>query len=93
MDLGTLSDVSSLSTSHLEEFILMGPYKNADILKSISNSGTPNKVFTYFYSKKEQAKSEQILGKKFYPQEKMKYHMDNRAKLIYHDIKTFKPIE
>jgi hypothetical protein len=93
MDLNALSDVSSLSTSHIEEFVVTGPNKNADFLKSISKSTRPNKVFTYFYSKKEQAKAEQLLGKKFFAQEKMNHHMDEGAKLIYHDVKTFKRIE
>ena len=93
IDLNGLSDLSSLSNSSVEEFLLFGANKNADILKSISKSPRPNKIYTYFYSKKEQTKSEQILGNKFYPQDKMKYHIDNRAKLLYHDLKTGKRLD
>jgi hypothetical protein len=88
MNLGTLTDISSLTNSHVEEFILTGPTKDADILKPIIISKSVKKAFTYFYLKKEQTKAEQLLGDKFCKLDKMSYDMNNGVGLFYYDIKT-----
>jgi hypothetical protein len=93
MNLGSLTDISSLTSSYVEEFILTGPVINADVLKPILISKTVKKAFTYFYLKKEQAKAEQLLADKFCKLDKMYYDMFNGIGLLYYDIKTGKRIE
>jgi Leucine-rich repeat (LRR) protein len=92
MNLGTLTDISSLASSYVEEFILTGPVKNADVLKPILISKTVKKAFTYFYLKKEQVKAEHLLADKFCKLDKMNYDMFNGIGLLYYDIKTGKRI-
>ena len=88
MNLGSLQNISSLKDSYIQEFIWTGPNKNSEILNSIKQSNLPEKVFTYFYTQKEQKKAEQILGAKFCLLDKMKFEMDNNASLHYYDLTT-----
>lgn len=93
MNFGSLEDVSALVNSNVEEFILTGPNKNADFLKSLSNAEKLQKVYTFFYSKREQDKAEKILGDKFCDKDKMSFEMPHRTSIFYYDIETGQRIE
>lgn len=93
MNLSSIEDISSLISSMVEEFIITGPNKNIEILKPISDSDKPKKIYTYFYSNKEQLKAEQLLSNKFYGLDKMEFEMNSKISLIYYDIKTGKIID
>lgn len=90
MNISTLEDISSLTNSFVEEFIITGPNKNADFLIPISKSNCVNKIYTYFYLKKEQSRAEQFLGEKFCKLDKMEYEMTHlkQVSLHYYDYKT-----
>ena len=90
MNISTLEDISSLTNSFVDEFIITGPNKNADILTPIAKGNCVKKVYTYFYLKKEQAKAEQLLGNKFYKLDKMEFEMCHlkQVTLRYYDYKT-----
>jgi len=88
MNFGSLEDVSALKNSSVEEFILTGPNKNADFLKSLSDAEKLQKVYTFFYTKREQDKAEKILGDKFCDKDKMNFNMPNRTPILYYDIET-----
>jgi len=88
MNLGSLGDISSLTNSYIEEFIWTGPNKNSEILNSIKNSKNPKKVYSFFYTKKEQKKAERILIDKFCSLDKMKYEMVNAASEQYYNLTT-----
>jgi|694.fasta_scaffold56413_4 hypothetical protein len=95
MNISTLEDISSLTNSFVDEFIITGPNKNADFLAPISKSKCVKKVYTYFYLKKEQIKAEQILANKFYTLDKMEFEMSHlkQMTLHYYDYKTGKVIK
>lgn len=95
MNISTLEDISSLTNSFVEEFIITGPNKNADFLIPISKSNCVNKIYTYFYLKKEQFKAEQFLGEKFCKLDKMEYEMTHlkQVSLHYYDHKTGEQIK
>ncbi|RYJ50914.1 leucine-rich repeat domain-containing protein [Flavobacterium petrolei] len=95
MNISTLEDISSLTNSYVDEFIITGPNKNTDILIPIAKSNCVKKVYTYFYLKKEQAKAEQLLGNKFCPLSKMEFEMTHlkQVSLYYYDSKTGEEIE
>lgn len=95
MNLSTLEKISSLTNSFVDEFIITGPNKNADILLPIIESNCVKKVFTYFYLKKEQVKAEQLLGNKFHPLNKMEFEMTHlkQVSLHYFDYKTGEEIK
>jgi len=95
MNISTLEDISSLTNSYVDEFIITGPNKNTDILIPIANIYCVKKVYTYFYLKKEQVKAEQLLGNKFCPLSKMEFEMTHlkQVSLHYYDIKTGDKIE
>ena len=86
-NLSSLQNISSLNDSCIQEFIWTGPNKNSEILNSIK-SHLPAKVFTYFYSQKEQKKAEQILGDNFSSLDKMKFEIKSNASLSYYDLNT-----
>ncbi len=90
MNISSLEDISSLTNSFVDEFIITGPNKNADFLAPISKSKCVKKVYTYFYLKKEQIKAEQILANKFYTLDKMEFEMSHlkQMTLHYYDYKT-----
>lgn len=90
MNISSLEDISSLTNSFVEEFIITGPNKNADFLTPISKNKCVKKVYTYFYLKKEQIKAEQILANKFYTLDKMEFEMSHlkQMTLHYYDYKT-----
>lgn len=88
MNFGSLQDVSALVNSNVEEFILTGPNKNVDFLTSLSNAKKLQKVYTFFYTKREQDKAEKILGHKFCDKDKMNFDMPNRTPILYYDIET-----
>jgi hypothetical protein len=90
MNISSLEDISSLTNSFVEEFIVTGPNKNADFLTPISKNKCVKKVYTYFYLKKEQIKAEQILANKFYTLDKMEFEMSHlkQMTLHYYDYKT-----
>lgn len=95
MNISTLEDISSLTNSFVDEFIITGPNKNADFLIPIAKSNCVNKIFTYFYLKKEQSKAEQFLGDKFCKLDKMEYEMTHlkQVSLHYYDYKTGEQIK
>jgi hypothetical protein len=95
MNISTLEDISSVTDSFVDEFIITGPNKNADILKPIVKSNSVKKVYTYFYLKKEQAKAEQLLGNKFCKLGEMKFEMSHlkQMSLHYYDSKTGEEIK
>ena len=95
MNISTLENISSLTNSFVDEFIITGPNKNADILLPIAKSNCVKKVYTYFYLKKEQDKAEQLLGNKFYPLNKMEFEMTHlkQVSLRYFDYKTGEEIK
>lgn len=90
MNISSLEDISSLTNSFVEEFIITGPNKNADFLTPISKNKCVKKVYAYFYLKKEQIKAEQILANKFYTLDKMEFEMSHlkQMTLHYYDYKT-----
>jgi hypothetical protein len=90
MNLSSLEDISSLTNSNVEEFIITGPNKNADILIPIIKSNCLKKIYTYFYLKKEQTKAEQLLGSKFCKLDNMEHEMSHlkQVTLDYFDYKT-----
>jgi Leucine-rich repeat (LRR) protein len=88
MNFGSLENVSTLVNSNVEEFILTGSNKNVDFLKSLTNAEKLQKVYTFFYTKREQDKAEKILGDKFCDKDKMNFDMLNRTPILYHDIET-----
>ncbi|MDI3320900.1 leucine-rich repeat domain-containing protein [Pinibacter soli] len=88
MNFGSLEDVSALVNSNVEEFILTGPNKNVDFLKSLSTANQLQKVYTFFYTKREQDKAEKILGNKFCGTDKMNFDMPDRTRILYHDVET-----
>jgi hypothetical protein len=88
MNLTSLQDISSIKGSYLQEFVWTGPNKNADILNSIKGTNLPERVYTYFYTQREQRKAEQILGDKFSSLDKMKFEVDDNAPLNYYDLNT-----
>lgn len=85
MNLGGLEDISSLVQSDLKEFVLTGPVKNAEILRPLVDSNI-ERVYTYFYTQREQSKAEKMLGDRF--NNELNFEMDNRAPLSYYDINT-----
>lgn len=95
MNLSTLEDITSLTSTSVDEFIISGPNKDADILKPIVKSNSVKKVYTYFYLKKEQAKAEQLLGKKFCGLDKMEFEMSHlkQISLRYYDHITGEEIK
>lgn len=95
MNLSSLEDISSLTSSFVEEFIIIGPNKNADFLAPISSSKNVKKVYAHFNLKKEQQKAEQIIANKFYPLDKMEFEMKhlNQITLRYYDYKTGEEIK
>jgi len=95
MNISTLEDITSLTNSFVDEFIITGPNKNADILIPIAKSNCVKKVYTYFYLKKEQFKAEQFLGNKFCKLDKMEFEMTHlkQVTLHYYDYKTGKQIK
>jgi hypothetical protein len=95
MNISTLEDISSLTNSFVDEFIITGPNKNADLLIPIAKSNSVNKVYTYFYLKKEQSKAEHLLGDKFCKLDKMEYEMTHlkQVSLHYYDYKTGEQIK
>jgi len=95
MNISTLEDITSLTNSFVDEFIITGPNKNADILIPIAKSNCVKKVYTYFYLKKEQSKAEQFLGNKFCKLDKMEFEMTHlkQVTLHYYDYKTGKQIK
>lgn len=92
MNLGSLEDISSLVNSTVEEFILTGPNKNVDFLKTLTNSVKLKKVYTSFYTKREQDKAEKIFSDKFCDNDKMDFDMSDRTPIFYHDIASGKRI-
>lgn len=90
MNLSSLQDISSLTDSTVEEFIISGPNKNVDFLKQIQDSVSLQRVYSYFYSKKEQAKAEKLIGTKFSGLDQMRYEMTHlkQMSIKYYDIKT-----
>jgi hypothetical protein len=95
MNISTLEDISSLTNSYVEEFIITGPNKNTDILIPIAKNNCVKKVYTHFYLKKEQEKSEEILENKFCPLEKMEFEMIylKQISLKYFDYRTGEEIK
>lgn len=95
MNISTLEDISSLTNSFVDEFIITGPNKNADFLIPIAKDSCVKKVYTYFYLKKEQSKAEQFLGDKFCKLDEMKYEMTHlkQVSLYYYDYKTGEQIK
>jgi hypothetical protein len=95
MNISTLEDISSLTNSFVDEFIITGPNKNADFLIPIAKSNCVNKIYTYFYLKKEQSKAEQFLSDKFCKLDKMEYEMTHlkQVSLHYYDYKTGEQIK
>jgi len=95
MNISTLEDISSLTNTFVDEFIITGPNKNADFLIPIAKSNCVNKIYTYFYLKKEQSKAEQFLGVKFCKLDKMEYEMTHlkHLSLHYYDYKTGEQIK
>lgn len=89
-NLSSLQDISSLTDSNVEEFIISGPNKDVDFLKHISDSKSLQRVYSYFYLKKEQAKAEKFIGVKYSRLDQMKYEMTHLKQLSikYYDIKT-----
>jgi hypothetical protein len=77
-----------LANSQVEEFILIGPNKNADFLNPLSDSVKPLKVYTSFYTKREQGKAKKILGNKFCEKDKMNFNMADRMPISYFDLET-----
>ncbi len=94
-NISTLENISSLTNSFVDEFIITGPNKNSDILLPIAKSNCVKKVYTYFYLKKEQVKAEKLLGNKFYPLTKMEFDMTHlkQVSLHYFDYKTGEEIK
>lgn len=88
MNLGSLEDVSALVDSNVEEFIVTGSNKNANFLKALSNAKKLQKIYTFFYTKREQDKAKKILGYKFCEKDKMNFDMPNRTPILYYDIET-----
>ena len=90
MNISSLEDISSLTNSFVNEFIITGPNKNVDFLTSISKSKCVKKVYTCFYLKREQTKAEQILENKFHTLDKMEFEMLHlkQMALHYYDYKT-----
>lgn len=90
MNLSSLQDISSLTDSSVEEFIISGPNKNADFLNHISYSKSLQRVYSYFYLKKEQAKAEKLIGTKFSGLDQMRFEMGHlkQISIKYYDIKT-----
>lgn len=90
MNLSSLQDITALTDSNVEEFIISGPNKNVDFLSQISNSESLQRVFTYFYLKKEQAKAEKLIGHKFSGLEHMRFEMTHLKQRLtrYYDINT-----
>jgi len=95
MNISTLKDISSLTNSFVDEFIITGPNKNADILTPIAKNNCVKKVYTYFYLKKEQAKAERLLGNKFCTLDKMEFEMSHlkQVTLHYYNYKTGEEIK
>ena len=95
MNISTLEDISSLTNSFVDEFIITGPNKKADFLTPVAKSNCVKKVYTYFHLKKEQIKAEQILASKFYPLDKMGFEMSHlkQITLQYYDYKTGEAIK
>jgi len=90
MNLSSLQDISSLTDSTVEEFIISGPNKNVDFLKQIQDNVSLQRVYSYFYLKKEQAKAEKLIGTKFSGLDQMRFEMTQlkQRSLKYYDIKT-----
>jgi hypothetical protein len=90
MNLSSIEDISSLRDSNVEEFIITGPNKNVDFLKHISLCQSLQRVFSYFYLKKEQIKAEKLIGTKLSGLEQMKYEMSHlkQISIKYIDFKT-----
>ena len=92
INFGSLEDVSALINSNVEEFILTGPNKNTDFLNSLISADQLKKVYTFFYTKREQDKAEKILGNKFFDKDNMTYNMSTKSQPLYYDIETGKRI-
>jgi hypothetical protein len=94
MNLSSLHDISSLRYSSVEEFIISGPNKNVDFLNHISDSDSLQRVYSYFYLKKEQAKAEKLIGTKFSGLDQMRFEMAHlkQVSIKYYDIKNGKEI-
>lgn len=92
MNFGSLEDVSALINSNVEEFILTGPNKNTDFLNSLISADQLKKIYTFFYTKREQDKAEKILGNKFFDKDNMTYNMSTKSQPLYYDIETGKRI-
>jgi hypothetical protein len=90
MNISSLEDITSLTNSFVDEFVITGPNKNADFLNTIVKSNCIKKVYTYFYLKKEEAKAEQLLGNKFCKLDKMEFEMTHlkQISLKYYDYNT-----
>lgn len=90
MNLSSLQDISSLTDSSVEEFIISGPNKNVDFLNHIRDSKSLQRVYSYFYLKKEQAKAEKLIGTKFSGLDQMRFEMEHlkQMSIKYYDIKT-----
>ncbi len=95
MNISSLEDISSLTNSFVNEFIITGPNKNVDFLIPIAQSNCVKKVYTYFYLKKEQSKAEQFFAHKFCKLDKMEYEMTHlkQLSLHYYDYKTGEQIK
>lgn len=95
MNISSLEDISSLTNSFVNEFIITGPNKNVDFLIPIAKSNCVKKVYTYFYLKKEQSKAEQFFAHKFCKLDKMEYEMTHlkQLSLHYYDYKTGEQIK
>lgn len=95
MNISSLEDISSLTNSFVDEFIITGPNKNVDFLIPIAKSNCVKKVYTYFYLKKEQSKAEQFFAHKFCKLDKMEYEMTHlkQLSLHYYDYKTGEQIK
>ncbi|GAB2832523.1 leucine-rich repeat domain-containing protein [Ferruginibacter profundus] len=88
-NLGGLENIDSLTDSYVEEFALSGPLKNADIIKPVAASKFIQRAYTYFYTKKEQAKSQLIIGQKFVEYDKLQFGLDTRANIKYCSLQGF----
>lgn len=95
MNLARLQDLSSLENSFVEEFILTGPNKDANILQPVISSPSIKRVYTYLYTKREQEKAEQMLDGKFCSLDKMQFEMAHlkQIPLRYFDYSTGQEIK
>jgi hypothetical protein len=89
-NLSSLQDISGLTDSSVEEFIISGPNKNVDFLNHITDSDSLQRVYSYFYLKKEQAKAEKLIGTKFSGLDQMRFEMAQlkQVSIKYYDIKN-----